>query len=49
MSFENAEKMALAGANIFVAGTSSVFNRNMAMEGAIDLLCEKIGYTEKEL
>lgn len=49
VSFENAEKMALAGANIFVAGTSSVFNKNMAAESAIALLREKIGYTEKAL
>lgn len=35
VSFENAEKMKAAGADIFVAGTSSVFAKNMLLSDGI--------------
>ena len=38
VSFENAKKMRDAGANIFVAGSSSVFNKEMTLEAAIKKL-----------
>ena len=38
VSFENAKLMREAGANIFVAGTSSVFNKNFSLEHGIQEL-----------
>lgn len=38
VSFENAEKMSAAGANIFVAGTSSVFKKELSLEEGIKML-----------
>ena len=38
VSFENAEKMRRAGADIFVAGTSSVFNNEMSLDAALNKL-----------
>lgn len=38
VSFENAAKMSSAGANIFVAGTSSVFSSSLSLEDAIKKL-----------
>ena len=38
VSFENAVKMKKAGANIFVAGTSSVFNKDFSLEQGISML-----------
>ncbi|OYP41968.1 ribulose-phosphate 3-epimerase [Lachnotalea glycerini] len=35
VSFENAEKMAKAGADIYVAGTSSIFNKKLDLDEAI--------------
>ena len=35
VSFENATKMSKAGANIFVAGTSSVFRKEYSLADAI--------------
>lgn len=35
VSFENAEKMAKAGADIYVAGTSSIFNKNLDLDESI--------------
>ncbi|MCQ2470882.1 MAG: ribulose-phosphate 3-epimerase [Clostridia bacterium] len=43
VSFENAVKMKKAGANIFVAGTSSVFNKDFSLEDGIALFRQKIG------
>lgn len=42
VSFENAEKMNQAGANIFVAGTSSVFKKGTDMKENIEKLREII-------
>ncbi len=42
VSFENARLMKQAGANIFVAGTSSVFSPNFSLECGIDKLNEII-------
>lgn len=42
VSFENAEKMNKAGANIFVAGTSSVFKKGTDMKDNIEKLREII-------
>ena len=42
VSFENAKKMREMGADIFVAGSSSVFMRDMALEDAITRLRESI-------
>ena len=42
VSFENATKMAEAGADIFVAGTSSIFNQNISLEEGIDKLRKAI-------
>ncbi len=36
VSFENARLMSEAGANIFVAGTSSVFNKDFSLEYGVD-------------
>lgn len=38
VSFENATKMSKAGANIFVAGTSSVFAKNLTLKEGISRL-----------
>ena len=38
VSFENAKKMREAGANIFVAGTSSVFTDKFSLEEGIEQL-----------
>lgn len=42
VSFENAEKMRKAGADIFVAGTSSVFAKDLSLKEGIDKLREAI-------
>lgn len=42
VSFENAVKMKQAGANIFVAGTSSVFSKDLSLEDGIRILREKL-------
>lgn len=42
VSFVNAPKMRQSGANIFVAGSSSVFRKDMQLESAIRLLKEAI-------
>lgn len=42
VSFENAKKMRAAGADIFVAGTSSVFTDKFSLEEGIDKLREVI-------
>ena len=42
VSFENARKMRLAGADIFVAGTSSLFNSKMTIEESSSKLREAI-------
>ena len=42
VSFENAKRMKEAGANIFVAGTSSVFKSDMTLEEGIQNLREAI-------
>lgn len=42
VNFENARKMSDAGANIFVAGTSSIFNSEMNMDDSIAKLRESI-------
>ena len=42
VSFENAEKMKNAGANIFVAGTSSVFGSSVKLEDGVKRLYEVI-------
>lgn len=42
VSFENAEKMRKAGVNIFVAGTSSVFRKDLSLENGIKMLREAI-------
>jgi len=42
VSFDNAKKMRDAGADIFVAGSSSVFHMEMTLEGAIAKLRESI-------
>ena len=42
VSFENAKKMRTAGADIFVAGSSSVFYKEMTLENAISKLRENI-------
>lgn len=42
VSFENAEKMYAAGANIFVAGTSSVFTKSMSLEEGIAEMTRRI-------
>lgn len=42
VSFENAEKMRAAGADIFVAGTSSVFKAEFPLEEGIRKLREVI-------
>jgi len=42
VSFENATKMANAGADIFVAGTSSIFNQNISLEEGIKKLRKAI-------
>ena len=38
VSFENAAKMSAAGADIYVAGSSSVFIKGMSLENALDKL-----------
>lgn len=42
VNFENAKKMRDAGADIFVAGSSSVFHKDMTLESAIDKLRDNI-------
>ena len=42
VSFENARLLSAAGANIFVAGTSSVFTRTLPLETAIEHLRSSI-------
>lgn len=42
VSFENARLLSDAGANIFVAGTSSVFHKDYTLEGAIAELRQNI-------
>ena len=42
VSFENAEIMARAGANIFVAGTSSLFRKDLSFEDSIRKMREAI-------
>lgn len=42
VSFENAVKMKKAGANIFVAGTSSIFNKNFSLKDGIEMLRNKL-------
>lgn len=42
VSFENAKKMAEVGADIFVAGTSSIFNKNLDLDEGIKKLREAI-------
>lgn len=42
VSFENAKKMAEAGADIFVAGTSSIFNKNIDLDEGIKRLRDAI-------
>ncbi len=42
VSFENAKKMREVGADIFVAGTASIFGKEIAMEEAIKMLREVI-------
>ena len=46
VSFENAVKMKKAGANIFVAGTSSVFNSSFSLEQGIATLRQKLSEVE---
>lgn len=43
VSFENAEKMSDAGANIFVAGTSSIYSKEASFEENIKKFREVIG------
>ncbi len=43
VSFENAPKMAAAGADILVAGTSSVFHRDMTIAEGVGKLRKSIG------
>ena len=38
VSFENAKKMSEAGANIFVAGTSSIYAKGQSLEENIEVL-----------
>jgi len=38
VSFENAKKMSEAGADIYVAGSSSVFHKDMTIKDAISKL-----------
>ncbi len=40
VSFENVKLMKFAGANIFVAGTSSIFNKNMSINEGIRFMRE---------
>ena len=47
VSFDNAKMMAKAGANIFVAGSSSVFNSSIQLSDAIDMLREAIKRDEQ--
>jgi len=42
VSFENAKRMRAAGANIFVAGTSSIFTASMPFHEAVGMLREQI-------
>lgn len=42
VSFENARKMSDAGADIFVAGSSSMFNKDLTLKEGIDMLREAI-------
>ena len=42
VSFENARKMSDAGADIFVAGSSSMFKKEFTLEEGIALLREAI-------
>lgn len=49
VSFENARLMRLAGADIFVAGTSSMFDRNMGMEAAGERLREAISTSVSQI
>ncbi len=42
VSFENARKMSAAGANIFVAGTSSIFKPSQSLSEGIDRLRDSI-------
>ncbi len=42
VSFENAEKMSRAGANIFVAGTSSVFTSKFTLSEGVRMLREAV-------
>ena len=43
VSFENAKKMSDAGANIFVAGTSSIYSKEASFEENIKKFREVIG------
>ena len=49
VSFENAPKMVAAGADILVAGTSSVFHREMTIAEGMRKLRKSIGPGAKEL
>ncbi len=42
VSFENAKKMSLAGTNIFVAGTSSIFKKELSLECGIAQLYDSV-------
>lgn len=42
VSFENAEKMSAAGANIFVAGTSSVFKKGLTLDEGTKMLRDAV-------
>ncbi len=42
VSFENAEKMSKAGANIFVAGTSSIFKKDLTLDEGTEKLYRAI-------
>ncbi len=42
VSFDNAVKMKKRGANVFVAGTSSVFNKDLSINQAVSKMREKI-------
>lgn len=47
VSFENARKMREAGANIFVAGTSSIFKEDLSLEEGIGKLRNVINYPQE--
>lgn len=46
VSFENARKMSAAGADIFVAGTSSVFTKELSLPQGIQKLRDVIDYND---